>query len=503
MNRRTAAVLALAGITALTSGCSGSSKPSASSSASPFSATSVQSFYQQKLHWTSCDEGECATLRVPIDYAKPSGPTISLAVNRRAATGERQGSLVVNPGGPGASGVDYASHADQIVGGSIRKHFDVVGFDPRGVQRSAGITCVDDATLDDMLGSDPSPDTKAEEADVITADKKFGADCQKNAGPLLGHVSTVEAAKDMDVLRAALGEKQLNYLGKSYGTFLGSTYADLFPKNVGRMVLDGVVPPDLSMKEINEGQAKGFERALDAYLASCTTQKDCPLGSDAAAGKTKLQEWLRSLDTKMVRVSGDSRLDRLTEGWAINGIADALYDKNSWGSLTTALRSAMAGDGSALLNLGRTYAGRNDDGTYSSNIMQAIGAINCLDRPAPTGGQAEYEKDAEAFRKVAPTWGTQLAWAGASCAEWPIKATGSPHKISAAGSNPIVVVGTTRDPATLYEWSESLASQLQNGRLVTRDGDGHTGYGRGNACVDDAVENYLVDGKAPARTTSC
>ena len=239
--------LAAAGALTLVAGCSSSSSHSEATGAGSATTSAskagpapsgLQSFYSQKLEWEECDEGECAKLRVPIDYAKPNGATIEIAVNRQKATGTKKGSLVVNPGGPGASGVDYAAAADSIVSSGVRESFDVVGFDPRGVQRSAAITCVGDAELDDLLGADPSPDNAAEQKELLAADKSFADACKKNAGPLLGHVSTEEAAKDMDVLRAALGEDKLDYLGKSYGTFLGASYAEQFPKKVGRMVLD-------------------------------------------------------------------------------------------------------------------------------------------------------------------------------------------------------------------------------------------------------------------------
>lgn len=507
------ATIAAAGALTLAAGCSASGTHT-KASAGGGSSTSARdvgpipagltSFYTQKLDWKGCDEGECAKLRVPIDYAKPNGPTIEVAVNRQKATGTKKGSLVVNPGGPGGSGVDYAAAADRIVGAPVRRSYDIVGFDPRGVQRSAAITCVDDAKLDDLLGSDPSPDDAAEEQALLASDKAFADACKKNAGPLLGHVSTEEAAKDMDVLRAALGEKKLTYLGKSYGTFLGATYADLFAKNVGRMVLDGVLPPDITMAETNAGQAKGFETALDAYLDYCAQADDCPLGTDTGeAKKKKLQDFLAGLDTKVVRAKGDSRIDRLTEGWAVNGIAAGLYDEASWPGLTSALRAALGGDGSQLLAAGKQYAERNDDGTYNSNIMQVINAVTCLDRPAPSGGVATFEKESAQLSKTSPTWGKQLAWAGAICEQWPVKATGKPHAIKASGSAPIVVVGTTRDPATPYEWSVRLEKQIENGRLVSYDGDGHTAYGRGSTCVDSAIDGYLVDGKDLPEKTTC
>lgn len=506
---------ALAVSAVVVAGCSGTPSPSTSSSAASGAAPSASSWpaagepgglaalYKQQLDWKKCDEGECAWLKVPLDYAKPSGATINIAVNRVKATGNKIGSLVVNPGGPGASGVDYAAAAKQIVSPSVLGSYDVVGFDPRGVQRSAAIRCVSDAKLDSLLGMDPAPDDNAEEDALLESNKEFADACKASAGPLLAHVSTVEVAKDLDILRSALGDAKLNYLGKSYGTLIGSTYADLFAKNVGRMVLDGVLPPDLSQEEVNAGQAKGFETALDAFLADCVSQNECPLGTDKAVARTKLDTWLNGLDKATVSVKNDSRINRLSQGWAVYGVAAALYNKSEWPGLRSALMSGMNGDGTELMQYADSYADRNPDGTYRGNIMQVLNAVTCLDRPKPAGGKTTYEKDAKEFSKAAPTWGAMLAWAASSCESWPVPATGTAHKVTAAGSGPIVVVGTSRDPATPYEWSVRLADQLQNSRLISQDGDGHTAYGRGNACVDGAIDAYLIHGTDPGKKTQC
>ncbi|MDF8264762.1 alpha/beta hydrolase [Luteipulveratus flavus] len=482
-------------------GTTGGASTSAPANAAP--SPSLARFYTQKLKWEDCQDGaKCAGLTVPIDYAKPAAGTVQVAVLKQEATGDKKGSLVVNPGGPGGSGVDYAASADFVVSGKVRKAYDVVGFDPRGVQRSAPITCLDDQQLDSYLGADPSPDDQAEQAQTMKNAKGFGDACKTKAGPLLGHVSTVEAAKDMDVLRAALGETRLDYLGKSYGTFLGSTYADQFPTRVGKFVLDGVVAPDLTNTEMNRGQAEGFERATAAYVKDCVAGGNCPLGSSQEAGQQKIRDFLKQVDAKPIPVSGDANVSKLTEGWASMGIAAAMYDQGSWGVLTSALRSAFGGDGTALMKLANTYAERDSGGSYSGNIMQAINAVNCLDRDS-SSDPAAYAKDQASFVKTAPTWGPMLAWGTAICGEWPVKATGAPKKVTAAGSDPILVLGTTRDPATPYEWSQRLASMLQNGRLITYDGDGHTAYRRSNSCVDNAVDNYLLDGKDPGKSLKC
>jgi pimeloyl-ACP methyl ester carboxylesterase len=286
---------------------------------------------------------------VPLDYAAPEAATIDLALvkvpARRASA--RLGSLVVNPGGPGGSGVDYARAADFIVGPGVRDAYDVVGFDPRGVGRSAPIDCVTDRQLDAFLGSDPTPDTVLEERQFAETSAAFARACGENAGPLLAHVSTVDAARDMDVLRAALGEDRLTYLGKSYGTFLGATYADLFPETVGRFVLDGVVAPDLTTTEVNLGQAKGFERATRRWAAYCAAEGDCPLGTSADEVMDGLRAFLASVDQSPLPRTGDDAVPRLTEGWASLGIAAAMYDQGSWRILVDAMTDAVAGAGTA------------------------------------------------------------------------------------------------------------------------------------------------------------
>ncbi|NNG38006.1 alpha/beta fold hydrolase [Flexivirga sp. ID2601S] len=482
-------------------GAAAASSAGASAAGAP---ASLAKFYGQKLDWKDCGPVECAKLTVPVDYSKPDGATIQLAVDRVKATGKRKGALVVNPGGPGASGYDYAAYTAEgfVVSKKVASAYDVVGFDPRGVQRSAPITCVDDKALDGFIGSDPTPDTAAEEQQAATSNRDFGTACQTKGGPLVGHVSTVEVAKDVDVLRAALGEDKLNYLGKSYGTFIGSTYAGLFPQRVGRFVLDGVVPPDITSTEMNLGQAKGFEQATQSYVRDCVAQGGCPLGDSVDSGMARIRKFLKDIDAKPLPVSGNGDVKGLTEGWATIGIAQAMYEKSYWPDLTDALKAAFGGDGNKLMKLANSYAERNANGSYSGNIMQAINAVNCLDRSAPSDLGA-YRADAKSFAQQAPTWGPMLAWGSLVCGEWPIKATGKPGRITAAGSGPILVVGTTRDPATPYEWSKRLADQLQNGHLLTYDGDGHTAYLMGSGCVDDSVDGYLLDGTVPAAGKAC
>lgn len=507
MGRSAFGVVALVGVVSLgLVGCSGSSSAEESPTSVPASVTAAPSpglakYYSQKLGWKECGPVQCATLTVPLDYAKPGGATVKLALDKVPASGKSKSSLVVNPGGPGGSGYDYAAAADRIVTDSIRKSYDVVGFDPRGVQRSDPITCVGDTQLDNILGADPTPDGPAEERTAVATAKRLGAACAAHAGPLLGHVSTTEVAKDLDILRASLGSAKLDYLGKSYGTLIGSTYAGLFPANVGHMVLDGVVPPDLTSNQVAQGQATGFETATKAYVANCVSSGSCPLGGTVGAGMARIQAFLKQVDATPLPVKGEGDVRQLTEGWASLGIAEAMYDKSSWPVLTSAMKNAFAGDGTALMGLADQYADRNSNGSYSGNIMQVGSAVNCLDQPS-SPSLTTYQQDVQSFSKVAPTWGPFLAWSGLTCSQWPVKATGTAHRITAAGSGPILVVGTTRDPATPYEWSQRLAGELRNGHLLTYDGDGHTAYGR-SSCVNTTVDRYLLQGTVPPGGARC
>ncbi|GAA2165058.1 alpha/beta hydrolase family protein [Humibacillus xanthopallidus] len=495
----------------LTAGCSSSEPPVPTAGATgvpPATAApsaGLDGYYSQKLTWSPCNEAdECADLRVPLDYDKPDPSTdLTLKVLRVPAKDQqgRIGSLVVNPGGPGASAMDYASAADAIVGTQVRRYYDVVGFDPRGVGRSAPLECLSDRQLDAYMGADQTPDNPAEEKELLAQAQTLADGCEAKNPTLLPHLSTADSAKDMDVLRAALGDSQLNYLGKSYGTFLGSTYAGLFPKRVGRFVLDGVVPPDLTNAELSEGQARGFELATRTYVADCVSQGDCPLGSSVDEGMAWIRSFLAEVDRNPIP-TGDPNVPQMNESWASWGLGQAMYDQSSWGALTDALREAKAGNGAGLMAFANAYAGRERNGTYSSNIMQVLPAVNCLDRP-DSPDLSTYETYAKEFTKVAPTWGATLAWGGLACGIWPAKEGSGPHTISAEGSGPIVVVGTTRDPATIYEWSKRLKDQLSNAVLLSYDGDGHTAYRRSNDCVDSAIDAYYVQGRVPKDGLTC
>jgi pimeloyl-ACP methyl ester carboxylesterase len=509
-------VLGLAGVLALSLAISGcvSNGPAQARTPSPAQKSAAQvppsgqvslaKFYKQDLAWSDCGQDSCARLTVPIDYAHPDRGSIRLSVLKVPAKdpSNRIGSLVVNPGGPGASAtVGYAKLADYIVNKPVRAAYDIVGVDPRGVADSSPIKCLNDREMDTFLGGDPTPDTRSEEQQLADAAKAFADKCKAKGGALLGHVSTIDAAKDMDILRAALGETKLDYLGKSYGTFLGATYADLFPSKVGRFVLDGAIDPKLTSSQVNEGQAVGFETATRAYVKDCVGKGNCPLGDSVDSGMATLRDFLRQVDAKPLPLN-DPYVKALTEGWASLGIAGPMYDPQRWPNLTDALRQAFAGQGGSLMKLAEDYAQRTTAGAYVGNLMQVIYAVNCLDR-SDVRSLTHYEAEARSLTATAPTWGPFLAWSTVPCGYWPAPANNSPKKITGAGSGPIVVVGTTRDPATPYKWAQGLAAELKNGHLLTYNGDGHTAYMRSNACVNDAVDAYLIKGVVPSPGLKC
>ncbi|MEU2119682.1 alpha/beta hydrolase [Streptomyces sp. NPDC016459] len=507
--RTSATALAAAGL--ILSGCTGGSDaaPSRTTAARPAAPSSppeaLKAFYSQKLMWRDCGVAgfQCATLRAPLDYAKPDGPSVKLAVSRVRATGpgKRLGSLLVNPGGPGGSAVGYLQgYAGIGYPAPVRARYDMVAVDPRGVARSEPVECLTGPRMDTYTQVDQTPDDRAETDALSAAFKDFAAGCEKRSGKILPHVSTVETARDMDILRAVLGDAKLSYVGASYGTFLGATYAELFPDRVGRLVLDGAMDPSLPAIDLNRDQTAGFETSFRAFAADCVRTPDCPLGTGSveAAGEA-LKKFFRDVDAEPVP-TGESR--PLGESLATTGVIAAMYDEGAWPQLREALTRAMGGEGSGLLALADSYYEREADGTYA-NLMFANAAVNCLDLPPAYKGPADVEKAVPSFEKASPIFGKGLAWAALNCTSWPTPASGRPHRITAEGAAPILVVGTTRDPATPYKWARSLADQLSSGTLLTYEGDGHTAYGRGSDCVDTAINTYLLEGTPPQDGKRC
>ncbi|MFC5661863.1 alpha/beta hydrolase [Kitasatospora misakiensis] len=467
----------------------------------------LRSFYGQKLSWAACRNApksggadgsapRCATLKVPLDYADPSGGTLDVGVARIAAAkpGRRAGSLVVNPGGPGNSGVNTVLYDGRNYDGPLRERYDLVGFDPRGTGLSAPINCLDDRTRDGWLTTDnPGPDHGKLLADA----------CRAKYGTLLEHIGTRDTARDMDVLRAALGEQKLTYLGSSYGSYLGSVYTEEFPDRVGRLVLDGAIDPAKPLAETNIEQYAGFDRALRAFAAHCAEQAQCPFGTDPGKAADKVAEFLDGLKRNPLTTTGGRTLTAAA-AWA--GVMDVLYGGEAgWDNLADSIGWAMTrGNGDYLMAYADSYNRRDGDGRYGVSA-DAYTAIYCADgaTDVPTGDalQAAYARLA-ARAPLITRHEPAAALFDPDCRSWPFRSPERAHPIASGAATPIVVVGSTGDPATPYANAEQLTAQLGNAVLLTREGEGHTGYGH-SACVRTAVAAYLVDGTVPAAGTRC
>ncbi|MEV6191402.1 alpha/beta hydrolase [Streptomyces sp. NPDC051920] len=473
--------------------------PSGGSPGLPASLTS------QKLDWGRCKATsdspapgsgwQCATLKAPLDYAKPGGTTIGLALIRSKATGgqgKRIGSLLFNFGGPGGSGLSTMPWYENIVG-PLHERYDLVSWDPRGVAASEGVRCRGDKAIQASESVDATPDDAAEEAAYLKDAQDFGKGCAKAAGKLLSHVSTTDTARDMDLMRQVLGDRRMHYFGISYGTELGGVYAHLFPKNVGRLVLDAVVDPSADTVGHAKNQTLGFQRALDDYLKST--------GQDPKQGSRKIADLLKRIDANPLPTSGGRKLGQTL---ALTGIVLPLYSEAGWPRLTKALKDAEDGDGSALLALADEYNDRDASGHYGTTTHSQR-VISCLDdkeRPTPE----ETKKRLPEFEKISPVFGDFMGWDTAGwCHDWPVAGQYDDPQVSAPGAAPVLVVGNTGDPATPYEGARRMADELGKGVGVqlTWKGEGHGAYGSGSKCVDSTVNSYLLDGTLPKDGKVC
>ncbi|SEE61317.1 alpha/beta hydrolase [Streptomyces sp. Ag109_O5-10] len=486
-------------------GKASSGQPSAATATAAGSTALPASLTSQKLDWGRCkstsdsaapgDAWRCATLKVPLDWAKPDGETIGLALIREQASGgsgKRIGSLLFNFGGPGGSGVSTMPYFAGTVS-ALRERYDLVSWDPRGVGASEGIRCRSDKDIQRAESIDSTPDTAAEETAYFQDAANFGKGCAKAAGKLIAHVSTTDTARDMDLMRQVLGDARMHYFGISYGTELGGVYAHLFPKKVGRLILDAVVDPTADSVGQEKNQAAGFQRALDDYLKST--------GQDPDQGSRKIADLLKRLDATPLPASSGRKL---TQSLAVTGIVLPLYSKDSWPTLTSALAAAEEGDGSELLSLADQYNERDSSGHYGTTTHSQR-VISCLDdkeRPTLT----ETKRRLAEFEKVSPVFGDFLGWDSAGwCHDWPVAGQWDTPEVSAPGAAPILLVGNTGDPATPYEGARRMADELGKGVGVelTWKGEGHGAYGSGSDCVDSTVNAYLVSGTVPKDGTVC
>lgn len=463
-------------------------------------------FYSQDVSWQECGDGaECGTVTVPVDWAAPGGATLRVALARRTATGNSRGALLVNFGGPGVAGAALVARHPGAGTSSrkVRRAYDLVGFDPRGTGDSSPLDCLSDDELDRFLAfdvqADPATDLPAAVEELEANAAPFIAGCSRGGGNLLAHLDSGSVAQDMDVIRAALGQERLHYLGYSYGTLLGALYADAHPYRVGRMVLDGAMDPASTFAQVELGQAAGMEQALRAFVTWCAERRGCTFTGDVDVGMRQIEQLLAGADRDPLPTD-DGR--PLTVPLALTGIIAPLYDDEAWPGLATALDQALAVDGTGLLQLADEYAERDPQGEYGSNLNEIFNAVKCVDYPS-TDDLDTLRTSAAEIEEAAPVVGPYMSYSELLCAAWPVPAARTPAPVSAAGAPGILVIGTTGDPATPYAWSRSLAGQLESGVLLTYEGEGHVAYQRGSVCIDRAVDAYLVDGLLVPDGTVC
>lgn len=466
------------------------------------SGTPTDTYPAVTLRWKDCTEPEldglqCSALAVPLDHRRPDGPTIDLAISRRPADGKKPiGSLVVNPGGPGASGRDLVGQLDAALSEEVLDRFDLVGFDPRGVGASSPVRCVDGPGRDALVALDGDPDNPAEVGAYVEAQQAFAAACTSRYKQLLPHLGTEDAARDLDRLRAALGDRALTYLGYSYGTELGATYATLFPRRVRAMVLDGAVAPDASGLELSLEQAKGFELAFDNFVAACARDSACAARPDAEA---MYQAVRTKVEAAPIPVKEGSERRSLAVGAFQTAVIGALYDESLWTFLARGLVEARDGNGATLLALADLYTDRRSDGSFT-NVSDANTAITCAD-DAERPTRQEAEQYARQFATGSPRFGAQLGWMSLSCLGMPVSGQ-DPVRIAAPDAPPLLVIGTVGDPATPYPWAGQLAGALGSATLLTWEGEGHTAYPK-TSCITAAVDAYLLRLEVPATGTRC
>lgn len=464
-------------------------------------ATDVTRYQGQQLAWQPCGTMECSWLTVPMSYDDPALGDIRLAVSRsRSRTNERLGSIVVNPGGPGAAGVDFAGYVANDVMPAVARRYDVVGFDPRGVGDSAPVTCLTGRQTSAWLDADPTPDSPAEIRSLMRAAGRISPGCLRSNATLASHVGTDLTVQDLDLLRSALGDDRLNFLGFSYGTVIGAQYMERFPDRVGRVVLDGAVDPALDGMQLSQGQSAGFQQAVWQFAAFCARHSACP-----ARSRTSVIAWINRLFARLdARPMATHSTQPLLESQAITAVFYAMYDPGMWPLLLDALALAARGDGTNLQEIAYSATDRTGRYQYATNTNSAFYAISCWDSPA-TPAASGLAAAAQRWSRSArvPALAKAMSWGNAPCSSWFGHAAPAPAPASSTTSAPVVVIGTTRDPATPYAWAQALASQLPTATLLTYEGDGHTAYGTDSACVQDAVDGYFLTGGLPAPGLRC
>lgn len=482
-----------------------------SSEAPASAAPDLNSYYSQKLSWETCggERGQaCTSVKVPLDYNDLGKGDLEIAVARttnfgksEAESGTHEGAIFTNPGGPGASGIEYLPYMVSMLGPEVLAKFDVVSFDPRGVGRSAPAKCLDTAQMDSFMANLGTPNQLTSAEVVAQSAATMGAGCEAKSARITPYLGTNNTARDMDLIRGALGEAKLDYFGASYGSNLGQVYATLFADKVGKFVFDGVVPMWFDLEQTGLGQAKGFDTTFGRFVENCPKHTGCPLPADTAAAKTKVKKLLSDLGAKTLPAPGDSVGRELTQALAYNGIISAMYDDDQgWSSLRKSLKQAFAGDGTGLLSLSDEYADR--DGRSYGGILESYYAVSCLDQ----GGRADATQTAQLgkqWEQEAPMFGDYMAWTGLPCDTWPAPVDLAPDRDNWSKLPAMLLINYSEDPATPYQWADEVAKAMPQASLVKVPGASHVAVFDGIKCVDDYVQEFYLAGKLPASRATC
>jgi len=510
-------VAAATGLLLAVTGCTSDSGTTDEESTAAASETPAEP-EAQDITWDDCDEQitpliagtpgserdiafECGRTEVPISYDEPEGETLPIFLVRARLAGQadRIGSLLVNPGGPGQSGADAAISRAQTLPEDVLRRFDLVGFDPRGVALSTPVECVPAELKDRLVAAEPRPVTEQQLDEAFAMAQELAEGCTEEYGDALATFNTVDTARDMDLIRQALGDEQLTFLGQSYGTTLGSTYAELFPDEVRAMVLDAAVDPDGDPQARAEAGAAAFEAGFDAFAANCATLvSGCLLGPSP---RQYVEDTMAVAAATPIPSSQAGETRQATPGVVLSAVRAALYSQSAWPQLAQALSTGRGGDAAGLFSLADSYYGRLQDGTYS-NLIDANAAITCADT------DPDQQVSEEEIRTLAADWGQRYPLFGAgsaaglyTCTVWEAERTPLPAR-DAEGAAPILVIGNTGDPVSPVQGAVDMAEDLTSGVLVTWQGQGNTSYPKTD-CVNAAVNAYLVDLTVPQDGLTC
>ncbi|MFG2140189.1 alpha/beta hydrolase [Streptomyces sp. NPDC048650] len=514
----TAGVVAAATLVVAGYGVSGAaaSQPDAAEGANTSVPVLPARFAQQKVQWTACGAdvtphavpgAECGWVKVPVDYAAPNGETVKLRVSRVPAKdhSRRLGSLLFNPGGPGAGGASDVADGNWQAGRQARARYDLVGFDPRGIAGSGQIKCPHGVAQE----PENPPRTEAAAKRTFADATRRAQACQKASGAVLAHMDSRSVARDLDVLRTVLGDAKLNYTGVSYGTFIGQEYMKLFPDKVGRMVLDGVINPAADLQQVARRDVKTSDDAMRRYARDLVVRGDDRLGTTAGTILRRLTEFARKLEREPLHGANGAKF---TDATLSTYLGTAVTDEQSWKPLTKALAAALDGDVTAFEHFEAGAAGETggekptpQEEQAEKNVSFSLPAVLCLDSPSAPKSPKEMLDTADAFAKQSPLFGRYYAWQMIDCATWPIGPTGGGKPIKASGAAPVLLVSYTDDTETPLENAKAVHRQLDNSSLLVRRGQGHGAYASENpsTCTDRAVDRYLVEGKLPDKAARC